>query len=166
MHIGCPPDGYLDVKWYVNITLRSSLPQTRSSWQDNSDPQYHTFRSNLPALLALASAHLVSSLISTHLSPSSIWKTRFITTFSIIMIFILHGFSCFKILFILFLNYRLSTMAKSGIAQRLWPAGVIIGNMVLLFLNHKFEGYSFASFHLGLEYLVSHSVASVKLTSG
>ena len=75
-------------------------------------------------------------------------------TFSCLVIVILHGFSAFKILLILFLNYKLSLSPKPRLSPWVWPVGVIVGNMVILFLNHRYDGYRFGSIHSGLDYLV------------
>lgn len=128
--------------------------------QDNSDPQYRSFRSNLPALLALASSYLVCSTIWSRLAPassssSSRGRSGFIAAFALIMLAILHGTSMFKVLAILGGNYYLAKRRKTGLVERYWPALVIAGNMLVLFLNERNDGYRFAHLHGAFEVLVS-----------
>lgn len=59
----------------------------------------------------------------------------------------LHGLSAFKVLAILVLNYYAARWVKPPAVEKLWPAIVIVGNMVILFANEKFDGYPFRSIH-------------------
>lgn len=72
------------------------------------------------------------------------------------MLLILHGTSTLKIYTILALNYYLALAPKPPAVARAWPALVIVGNMGLLFINHKYEGYQFGAVVPFLEALVSH----------
>lgn len=71
------------------------------------------------------------------------------------MLVILHGTSTIKILVILGINYKLVRMNKSGMVERYWPGLVIVGNMLVLFLNERNDGYRFAHLHGAFEVVVS-----------
>jgi hypothetical protein len=71
------------------------------------------------------------------------------------MLLALHGISTFKIYLILALNYYLAMMPKSPAAARIWPAALIVGNMAVLFLNHRYEGYRLGGVHSVFDPLVS-----------
>jgi hypothetical protein len=73
------------------------------------------------------------------------------------MLLILHGISSLKILFILCLNFLLSTSPKPGVLARMWPALLIVGNMVLLFLNERNDGYKLGQLHANFDPLVGPS---------
>jgi hypothetical protein len=123
--------------------------------QDNSDPQYRTFRSGLPALLGLATSHLAfSAFFSRIVSPSASSTAKFTVGFASIMLFVLHGISMFKIFAILGLNYYLARLDKPAVLTKVWPALVITGNMILLFLNHRYEGYKLGALHAFFDPLV------------
>jgi len=71
------------------------------------------------------------------------------------MLLILHGSSTLKVLAILGLNYRIAKMPKSGLVERYWPGIVIVGNMLILFMNERNDGYRFAHLHGAFEVVVS-----------
>jgi hypothetical protein len=71
------------------------------------------------------------------------------------MLVILHGSSTIKILVLLGINYKLAKMKKSGILERYWPGMVIVGNMLVLFLNERNDGYRFSQLHGAFAVLVS-----------
>ena len=119
--------------------------------QDNSDAQYSTFRSNFFHLSILALIQLTSSYLRHYFSPGS---SRSIT-FPVLMLFVLHGVSAFKILFILWINYHLAKVSKPQAISRIWPALIIIANMGVLLLNEKRDGHKLASLHIALEQIVS-----------
>jgi hypothetical protein len=73
------------------------------------------------------------------------------------MLLILHGSSTIKVLAILALNYKVAKMKKSGVVERSWPGIVIVGNMLILFLNERNDGYRFAHLHAAFEVVVSDS---------
>lgn len=122
--------------------------------QDASDPQYRSFRSNLPALLILAFSYLLCSTLQSRLSPAPHSRAIFIATFAILMLFILHGLSTLKILSILYLNYLASISTKSPTINKAWPAILIAGNMGILFLNERYDGYQLGRLHAVLQPLV------------
>ena len=77
------------------------------------------------------------------------------------MLLILHGSSTIKVLVILALNYKLAKMEKSGVIERFWPGMVIVGNMLILFLNERNDGYRFAHLHGAFEVVVSQFLAGI-----
>jgi hypothetical protein len=70
------------------------------------------------------------------------------------MLLILHGSSTIKVLTILGLNYKLAKIPKSGPVERFWPGVVVVGNMLVLFLNERNDGYRFAHLHGAFEVVV------------
>ncbi len=134
-----------------------------------SDPQYRSFRNNLPSLVILSGSYLIcSSLHSRLFLPASgvtaedcsfrlRHRATFITAFSGIMLLILHGISALKILVILGLNFWLIRVQKSGAAAKAWPAILIVGNMAILFLNEQYDGYRFGGLGSFFEVLVSNT---------
>lgn len=79
------------------------------------------------------------------------------------MLLILHGSSTIKVLAILALNYKLTKMNKSGVIERFWPGMVIVGNMLILFLNERNDGYRFAHLHGAFEVVVSYSLSTAMM---
>lgn len=108
---------------------------------DISDPQYRSFRQNLPALLGLSAAYLVGS--SAHqLCASNLWtRSTNIAVLSVVMIFVLHGLSAVKILVILGVNYLTCGPFMPAWTGRAWPLLLIVGLMGLLMLNERMDGY-------------------------
>ncbi|KAH8899453.1 MBOAT-domain-containing protein [Thozetella sp. PMI_491] len=124
---------------------------------DVSDAQYHAFRTNLPYIAALLLLHpLCRRLwnsnfpVSTKGSSSTIpspenadarlkQRTSFDFVFALFFLVLLHGFSAFKVLSILWANYRL---AKS-LPRRYVPLATWIFNIGILFANELGQGYKF-----------------------
>ncbi|WVQ81401.1 hypothetical protein IAT38_003525 [Cryptococcus sp. DSM 104549] len=117
---------------------------------DNSDHQYRSFRSNLLPLILLAAAYLSSSFIFSRFSPSPSSRARFIAAFAIFMTVLLHGSSALKILAIFTLNYRVAKFPLTPVMRKFWPWIIICGNMGVLFLNERWDGYRFGNLHIGL----------------
>ncbi|KAK3207262.1 hypothetical protein GRF29_103g341037 [Pseudopithomyces chartarum] len=135
---------------------------------DNSDLQYSSFRSNIPYLFLVVLLHpLLRKLydgfwradtytqvrssgpsgLTMGLSPSAAADARmnqrisFDVPFTAIFIVALHGFSAFKIVGILYLNYCLTTkLPRSYVPAATWIFGVGI-----LFANEFGKGYPYAS---------------------
>ena len=139
----------------TQMPKRSTTRPELTPHQDNSDPQYHSFRSNLPNLLSLATVHLIYSLISSRLTTSASAKATSIAIYATIMLVVLHGISTLKIYAILAMNYHLALAPKPPVMARFWPALVVAGNMGVLFVNHKYDGYHFGSVLPRLGLLVS-----------
>lgn len=135
---------------------------------DNSDQQYASFRDNVPYLLIIAALHpllrkLFNSLHRSY-SESSLKDTLngcdspvglgsgytradrrlnqrmvFDVGFSLLFLLALHGFSAFKILIILYINYGLATQLKKEYV----PAATWIFNIGILFSNELSKGYPY-----------------------
>jgi hypothetical protein len=123
--------------------------------QDMSDPQYRSFRNNLASLLFLAGSYLGFSTLQTRISPTARSRSAFIVTYAIVMLFILHGTSTIKILALLSLNYIICLSPRSPIFAKAFPALLFAGNMGMLFLNERYDGYRFSNILGGLAVLVS-----------
>lgn len=119
--------------------------------QDDSDPQYHTFRGNLGPLLALAAGFLIPSHLARragYTSPSQ--RANTIAICAGIILLALHGVGAFKVLAILLLNFYATQWEKPPAVNKVWPAIVVVGNMLILFANEKFDGYHFSALHPAL----------------
>lgn len=115
---------------------------------DASDPQYNTFRSGFFSLVALAVAFLIPSHLARKAGfTSAAARARFIVAFALVMLAALHGVSALKVLAILVGNYYAARARKPAALERVWPLAVIVGNMVILFANEKFDGYQFSALH-------------------
>ncbi|CAJ2499939.1 Uu.00g027920.m01.CDS01 [Anthostomella pinea] len=129
---------------------------------DISDPQYNTFRVNLPYMAALLVFHpLLRRLYNSIVYPvKSCGETSrptleeadqrlnqrasFDFGFALIYLVALHGVSAFKVLAILYLNYQVATK----LPRKYVPAATWIFNVGVLFANDLGSGYRF-------EYLAS-----------
>ncbi|KAJ0336805.1 hypothetical protein COL922a_007494 [Colletotrichum nupharicola] len=124
---------------------------------DVSDSQYHTFRQNLPYMALLLTFHpLLRKLwnivfpIPSDLHKKSVTeqgdarleqRASFDYRFAIVFLIALHGFSAFKVLAILHINYQLATR----LPRRYIPAATWIFNVCMLFANELSQGYKFAN---------------------
>ncbi|KAF2499946.1 MBOAT-domain-containing protein [Lophium mytilinum] len=132
---------------------------------DNSDAQYAGFRQNLPYLFIVVLLHpllrrfydyltmsnmytqVSNSPMTMGLSPSAAADARleqrisFDFVFAAVFIIALHEFSALKILLILYLNYSIAMK----LPKQYIPAATWIFNIVVLFANESFQGYSFAA---------------------
>ncbi|KAF1977167.1 glycerol:H+ symporter-like protein [Bimuria novae-zelandiae CBS 107.79] len=135
---------------------------------DNSDAQYSNFRSNIPYLFLVMLLHPLlrklydgfwradtytrvrssgASGLTMGLSPSAAADARlnqrisFDVPFAAIFIIALHGFSAFKILAILYMNYCIAKkLPRPYVPAATWTFGVSI-----LFANEFGKGYSYAT---------------------
>lgn len=71
-------------------------------------------------------------------------RTSFDYAFALLFLVILHGFSAFKILFILALNYKIATT----LPRKYIPAATWIFNICTLFANELGKGYKYRSIAL------------------
>ncbi|BEI85833.1 hypothetical protein CcaverHIS002_0601200 [Cutaneotrichosporon cavernicola] len=145
---------------------------------DDSDHQYHTFRSGFPSLVALAVAFLIPSHLFRKAGfTSAAARARFVVTFALIMLVALHGISALKVLAILGANFCAARARKPAAVERAWPLIVIVGNMLILFANEKFDGYHFSAIHSELGALddlkgvyprwhVSFNITMLRIVSG
>ncbi|GAA5895752.1 hypothetical protein JCM8208_005077 [Rhodotorula glutinis] len=153
---------------------------------DVTDAQYRLFRSHLPLLVLLALVHLAFShvfrlALSRLISPSTYSpdsptyspakartaRARFIAVFALVLLGALHGSSLPKVLFILWINYRVAMLGGvrgrggregAAAAPRWWrrewaPYATWIVNLVVLFANELCGGYHYASLHPSLAWL-------------
>ncbi|KAK4459602.1 putative glycerol transporter protein [Cladorrhinum samala] len=126
---------------------------------DNSDAQYRTFRMNMPYMAALLVFHpllrrawnAINPLPkNTRDTPAEVAESRFRQrtsfdyAFALLFLVILHGFSAFKILFILALNYKIGTT----LPRKYIPAATWIFNICTLFANELGKGYKYRSIAL------------------
>ncbi|KAL7424005.1 glycerol transporter [Cryptotrichosporon argae] len=78
-------------------------------------------------------------------------RVRFLAGAALALLVVLHGVGALKILAILALNYALALAPKgAGRWARAWPAAVIVGNMALLFVNERTDGWRLGSLHAAL----------------
>lgn len=122
-------------------------------WQDNSDSQYRSFRTNLPYLALLLVFHPLCRNTWNKLKPiphgkSSIaaaadarLEQRASYDFGFALVFLagLHGFSVFKVLAILFLNYNVATR----VPRKYVPYATWVFNIAMLFANEICTGYRY-----------------------
>lgn len=131
--------------------------------QDVSDAQYSSFRENVPYLATLLVLHPLLRRLYEALRPlpskNGSWKPNGSSTyisaadgearleqrasfdfgFALIFLVALHGFSAFKILLILYLNFCIATR----VPRRYVPAATWIFNIATLFANELADGYKF-----------------------
>ncbi|TKA75039.1 hypothetical protein B0A49_02186 [Cryomyces minteri] len=132
---------------------------------DNSDDQYASFRDNIPFMFLLLLLHpllrraynyVYSSATSSGVRPSTganggvsqslvadarlEQRVSFDVGFAVIFLFALHGLSAFKVLSILYINFKLATRLPKAYV----PAASWIFNIGILFANELCHGYPFA----------------------
>ncbi|KKA26191.1 hypothetical protein TD95_000071 [Thielaviopsis punctulata] len=133
---------------------------------DVSDSQYHTFRSNLPFMVALLALHPLArrawESFRTGSGPTRRlnatdsarrrmnMRTTFDAGFAVIFLLALHGFSIFKVLLILYLNFQIGLKFP----RRFIPIATWAFNIGVLFANELSMGYHYkwlASWVVGAE---------------
>ena len=151
--------GWLFGRNVVSLGLSYSQKLVLNYSQDNSDSQYRSFRSNVPALTVLVFAFLILKSIyalpAFKFSPArprdTLHKIPFLIFFSVLMLIGLHGTSILKIFAILGANFVITKYGRG----RKWIPFVTWGfNGAILFLNEINSGYRFASLHPSFEVLV------------
>ncbi|KUI57103.1 Glycerol uptake protein 1 [Cytospora mali] len=121
---------------------------------DNSDSQYRSFRKNIPYMALLLVFHPLCRKIWNRLKPlpahgrTSIaeqgearleQRASFDYLFAMIFLAALHGFSIFKVLAILFINYNLATrLPRKSVPYATWAF-----NIGTLFANELCQGYHY-----------------------
>ena len=147
------------------MRCRCSLSAEPSVSQDVSDPQYRTFRNNIPSLLGLGAAHLGFSKLYSRVLRSCIptlSPTTYTCGFNIVLMGVLHGANAIKILIIVFLNFmvvRWATNSQNGIRGRVGVGSIWLYNLGILFANDYFQGYRFGALASSLAPLVSEIVS-------
>ena len=117
--------------------------------QDLSDPQYNSFRSNLPSLLGLGSAQLTLRHSLPHLlalfssstssrSPSPHALNAFHTLFALAALGVMHGCNALKVVGLVLVNHALSRQLAGG-RHAVWAAWVFVG--LALVGTEKTEGF-------------------------
>ncbi|GAP88723.2 putative glycerol:H+ symporter [Rosellinia necatrix] len=148
---------------FTNLNYRNYERYLSPGWIpdrkiDVTDSQYHTFRNNIPYLVALLTFHpllrrLYNSVVyrvnnsdDQTLRPTLEeadqrvnQRASFDFGFAIIYLLALHGFSIFKILTILYLNYQIAT----ALPRKSVPAATWVFNIGILFANDLSKGYKF-----------------------
>ncbi|KAM4067246.1 MBOAT, membrane-bound o-acyltransferase family protein [Hirsutella rhossiliensis] len=116
---------------------------------DVSDPQYHTFRENLPYMGALLVLHPLLRRAWNAIYPSSgrrasssgqgrlEQRASFDYAFALFFLVALHGVSAFKVLLILHVNFQIA----KKLPRRYIPAATWAFNISTLFANELCEGY-------------------------
>lgn len=111
---------------------------------DNSDGQYAGFRDNVPYLAILLVAHpLLRRAYNAIASSKQQLNTRVNFDFVSGLVFItaLHGFSVFKVLIILYINYCIAIRTPRNVM----PSVTWTFNITVLFANELAQGYRFSS---------------------
>ncbi|OKL55765.1 hypothetical protein UA08_09040 [Talaromyces atroroseus] len=142
---------------------------------DNSDAQYASFRDNIPYLILLLMIHPLLRRVYNYFNPITTasgegrasaavtadarLKQRTVYDFNFAILFLigLHGISVFKILLILFVNYKIA----KGLPRSYIPAATWGFNLVVLFANELCDGYPLASM---AKFFVSAEVLSGERT--
>lgn len=122
---------------------------------DNSDVQYAQFRDHLPllSLLAcvyLAASHIYRTLTHQHSKQAALNQTYFYLFASVLILAVLHGTSCIKILVIISTSYLIGKFTGGSYWN---PILTWSFNLLILFLNEYYKGYKFDS--IGYPSLVS-----------
>ncbi|KAL9547252.1 hypothetical protein MBANPS3_006256 [Mucor bainieri] len=117
---------------------------------DNSDAQYGQFRDNIPKLLPLVLLHLALNKANRtyHWIQSNL---HFSLLTSLLTVFLFHGSSTFKILFIITTSFSIGHYCKGS----KWnPILTWSFNLLVLFVNEYYDGYRFTRmFGQGFQWL-------------
>jgi hypothetical protein len=161
----CQLAGYLAVKLYASP--KAQYTNVANNAEDNSDFQYRGFRQNIPFLIILLIAHpllrraydafwrantytqvgpsagrgLTMGLTTSAAADARLnQRISFDIPFAVVFLVALHGFSIFKIVAILYINY---SIAKK-LPRPYVPAATWVFNVAILFANDLCNGYSYA----------------------
>jgi len=154
----------------VSSRARHSARHVLTGAKDNTDAQYSTFRSNLPYTLLLLVLHPLLRTAWNSLpwgnglttSKAELADARleqrasFDYVFALIFLAALHGVSAFKVLFILWINYRLGTT----LPRRWVPGATWVFNITTLFANELCQGYKLRDIATLLSPLGSRNVSA------
>lgn len=118
---------------------------------DITDPQYHTFRSNLPYMGSLLIVHPLLRKVWDAVFPIQKrskdgparleQRASFDFAFAVVYLLALHGFSALKVLLILRLNYMIATKLPRNYV----PVATWAFNIPVLFANELCQGYHYRS---------------------
>lgn len=121
---------------------------------DNTDSQYRSFRQNVPYLALLLVFHPLCRRVWNKFKPLPPQgktpladqaearldqRASFDYTFAMIFLAALHGFSMFKVIAILWINYNMAT----GLPRKLVPVATWVFNIATLFANELCQGYHY-----------------------
>lgn len=121
---------------------------------DNTDSQYRSFRQNVPYLAVLLVFHPLLRRLWNKFKPLPHQgktpladqaearleqRASFDYTFAMIFLAALHGFSMFKVIAILWINYNIAT----GLPRRFVPLATWVFNIGTLFANELCQGYHY-----------------------
>ena len=142
----------------MSLELGFYLLSTRFyvSTQDNSDAQYRSYRTNLPALAALMAGFFglkyayMRPVLHDSSPANNLHRVPFYLIFLLIMLTILHGASVLKVLVILSANFAL---AKATGGTRFAVPVTWLFNAGVLLATEWYEGYAFANLHSRLAFL-------------
>lgn len=120
--------------------------------QDITDPQYRTFRMNLPYMTALLIFHPLARKLYNSIFPVPSarenngaarlnQRASFDFAFALLFLVALHGFSALKVLLILYTNYQLGIV----LPRKYVPLATWVFNIGILFANDLCNGYQFRS---------------------
>ncbi|OBZ89349.1 Glycerol uptake protein 1 [Choanephora cucurbitarum] len=105
---------------------------------DNSDAQYGQFRDNIPKLVPLVLLHLALNALNRNYRWAQ--QIRFSMVTSLIVLFLLHGSSAFKILLLITISFAIGRAFKGS---RLNPVLTWMFSLLVLFVNEHYDGYRY-----------------------
>jgi hypothetical protein len=120
--------------------------------QDNSDPQYRSFRNNLSTLCKAAFAYLIIKFVARKIIPTNQLRLMPLNIIlSLTTLVALHGASALKVLMIMGLNFFIPKAFKGSLVT---PILTWVFNGFVLFMNVTFHGYPFEDVFPPLAFLV------------
>ncbi|CEP07705.1 hypothetical protein [Parasitella parasitica] len=107
---------------------------------DNSDAQYSQFRDKIPQLIPLVLLHLALNKANRrfHWIQSNL---HFSLIISLLTVFLFHGSSTLKIIFIITTSFSIGRYCKGS---KLNPILTWTFNLLVLFINEYYDGYRFS----------------------
>lgn len=172
--LGSRPEDCKPLSIYAGSAPHSN--HTDSFQQDNTDAQYHNFRSNLPYLALLLILHpLCRKAWNRFYRPLPVGKNptdtaearlqqraSFDYSFAIVFLFALHGFSALKVLAILYINYNVAT----SLPRKYVPIATWAFNIGTLFANELCNGYKYRDIAAVLSGTSPHLLRTMPVDTG
>lgn len=163
----------VSLSWTSNPNYYSYSAHLKTGWiagrlRDDSDFQYRSFRDYVPALIGIMGVYLALSKLfallplSTSAQYTRVGNTStaatlvkpnriaFLTVFTVIFIFALHGFNSLKLVLVLAINYGLS---KALGGTKMAPAVTFAFNIATLFAVHWNDGFEYSRMSPALGFL-------------
>lgn len=139
-----------------------------SYYQDDSDFQYRSFRDHLPLLAVVMIAYIVISQLTERIPGRAGYRLimhplerhnrkSFLTIFTIVFVFTLHGTNVIKLLLACFINFAIVKYVSSTTYAPITPLAIWVWNVGFLFLVHWKEGFSYGSISYSLSWLDSYT---------